>query len=264
MLKEGARARLHAINDRGDPALGMFVGSTDAAVTEVAASAGFDFVVIDCEHSPMDPLAAVQHVRAAEAAGILPFARVWDPSQGVLQRFLDIGCEGIVVPHVESAEQVELVVAATRLPPLGARSTCPVVRGTGFSGENWDDYIAWSQANTVVIPIVESAAALQNVEKIAAVDGVDLIYLGAVDLAAELGVAANGPELVDAWLTLQHAARRHGKRAMGPVFPGVDQSGAGAFVLGMDLRILRNASVALIASVGRDRDGRQRLIPQRT
>ena len=257
MLREGARTRLQVINDRGDAALGLFVGSTDASVTEVAASAGFDFVVIDCEHSPMDPLAAVHHVRAAEATGILSFARIWDPSQGVVQRFLDIGCQGIVVPHVESAEQVERVVAATRLPPLGSRSTCPVVRGTGFSGEGWDEYIAWSQANTVVIPIVESAAGLKNVEEIAAVDGVDLVYLGAVDLAAELGVAVNGPDIVDAWLTLQEAARRNAKRAMGPVLPGVDQSGAGAFVLGMDLRVLRNAGVALIESFQRDGGSRQ-------
>jgi len=231
----------------------MFVGSSDAAVTEVAASAGFDFVVIDCEHSPMDPLAATQHVRAAEATGILPFARLWDTSPGVVQRFLDIGCQGITIPHVESAEQVESVVAATQLPPRGRRSTCPVVRGTGFASENWGEYIAWSQANTVVIPIVESAAGLKNVEQIAAVDGADLIYLGAVDLAAELGAPVDGSEIVDAWLTLQDAARRHGKRAMGPVLPGVDQSGAGAFVLGMDLRILRNAGVALISSLKTER-----------
>src|SRR3712207_3124026 len=189
MVGEGARTRLTSIAGSGRAALGMFVGSSDASVTEVAASAGFDFVVIDCEHSPMDPLAATQHVRAAEATGILPFARLWDTSPGVVQRFLDIGCQGITIPHVESAEQVESVVAATQLPPRGRRSTCPVVRGTGFASENWGEYIAWSQANTVVIPIVESAAGLKNVDQIAAVDGADLIYLGAVDLAAELGVA---------------------------------------------------------------------------
>src|SRR3712207_3003140 len=81
MMGEGARTRLESIASQGRAALGMFVGSSDASVTEVAASAGFDFVVIDCEHSPMDPLAATQHVRAAEATGILPFARLWDTSR---------------------------------------------------------------------------------------------------------------------------------------------------------------------------------------
>jgi len=248
MPNEGARARFDTVRTAGRTALGMFVGSTDASVTEVAASAGFDFVVIDCEHSAMDALAATHHVRAAEATGILPFARLWDTSSGVVQRFLDLGCQGIVVPHVESAEQVQAVVSATRLPPRGNRSTCPVVRVSGFAGERWDDYIAWSQENVLVIPIVESAAGLEKVDDIAAVDGVDLIYLGAVDLAADLGTAANGPEIIEAWRTVQDAACRHGKRAVGPILPGVDQSCAGAFVLGMDLRILRNAAVALIES----------------
>ena len=251
MQNEGARARLEAITTAGRTALGMFVGSTDASVTEVAASAGFDFVVIDCEHSAMDALAATQHVRAAEATGILPFVRLWDTSPGVVQRFLDLGCQGIVVPHAESAEQVAAVVSATRLPPRGNRSTCPVVRGSGFAAERWDDYIEWSQDNVLVIPIVESATGLKNVDEIAAVDGVDLVYLGAVDLAADLGTAVNGPEIVDAWLTIQDAARKHGLRAMGPILSDVDQGGAGAFVLGMDLRILRNAAVALIESARR-------------
>jgi 2-keto-3-deoxy-L-rhamnonate aldolase RhmA len=152
---------------------------------------------------------------------------------------------------VESAQRVEAVVSATRLPPRGNRSTCPVVRVSGFAGERWDDYIAWSQENVLVIPIVESAAGLEKVDEIAAVDGVDLVYLGAVDLAADLGTAVDGPDITDAWLTVQDAARRHGKHAVGPVLPGVDQTAAGAFVLGMDLRILRNAGVALIESARR-------------
>ncbi|WP_182481310.1 HpcH/HpaI aldolase family protein [Nocardioides immobilis] len=226
------------MNARGEAALGIFVGSTDPSITESVAAAGYDFVVIDCEHTPMDPLTTLPHVRAAEAAGIRVFARLWDLSPAAVQRFLDIDVQGLIIPHADSAESVEAVVAATRRPPRGVRGTCPIVRGAGYSREGWDEYVASSEEDIFISPIIESAAGLENVDAIAAVEGVDLVYLGAVDLAAEMGVPVASPEIADAWRSVAAAAERHGKRAMGPLLPDVDQSEAGAFVLGMDLGVL--------------------------
>ena len=226
------------MNDRGETALGIFVGSTDPSITESIAAAGYDFVVIDCEHTSMEPLTVLNHVRAAEAAGIRVFARLWDTSAPVVQRFLDIDIQGLIVPHAESAEALAAVVAATRRPPRGVRGTCPVVRGAGYSRDRWDEYVTSSEESLFIAPIIESVAGLANVDALAAVDGVDVLYLGAVDLAAEIGVPVPSAEIAEAWRAVALAAKRHGKRAMGPILPDVDQDEAGAFVLGMDLGVL--------------------------
>lgn len=226
------------MNARGEAALGIFVGSTDPSVTESIAAAGYDFVVIDCEHTPMDATATLHHVRAGEAAGIRVFARLWDYSAPIVQKFLDVNIQGLVIPHAESAESLEAVVAATRRPPRGVRGTCPIVRGAGYSRDKWDAYVESSENDIFIAPIIESVAGLDNVDAIAAVEGVDVLYLGAVDLAAEMGVSVPSDEIAEAWRQVERSAERHGKRVMGPILPDVDQSETGVFVLGMDFGVL--------------------------
>lgn len=226
------------MNARGQAALGLFVGSTDPSITESVASAGYDFVVIDCEHTPMDAMATLRHVRAGEAAGIRVFVRPWDCSAPIIQKFLDVNVQGLVIPHVESAESLEAAVAATRRPPRGVRGTCPIVRGAGYSRDMWDAYVESSEEDIFIAPIIESLAGLGNIDAIAAVEGVDVLYFGAVDLAAEMGVPVPSNEIAEAWRQVERAAERHGKRMMGPVLPDVDQSETGVFVLGMDMGVL--------------------------
>lgn len=156
-------------------------------IVELLGAIGYDFVMIDCEHGPMG-LHQVEHmVRAAEAFGVTPIARIPDHADATILRFLDRGVQGIIVPHVNTREQAEAVAQAARYYPEGHRGAA--------SGRAHDynvrlsrvESAQWINAQMLVIPMVEETQAVDNLEAILTVPGIDVLHVAASDLGQSMG-----------------------------------------------------------------------------
>jgi 4-hydroxy-2-oxoheptanedioate aldolase len=164
-----------------------FVKLTDPAGVEIAAYSGFDFVIIDLEHGPHSIQSAQNLVRAAELGGITPVIRVLENSPTHILRALDIGAQGIEVPHISSRKEAEKAARAARFAPQGERGLCRFVRAANYSSVPSDEYIPKANKETVVIIHVEGVEGIKNLREILKVPGIDVIFLGPYDLSQSCG-----------------------------------------------------------------------------
>jgi len=235
-MGEGARSRLSAARAAGVIPAGMLVSSTDPAVTEILARAGYEFAIVDGEHSPMGPMEWLAHTRAAQAAGILAMIRVPENTPALLQKAVELGSQAVVVPQVNTAEEAAAAVAAVRLPPHGNRGRCSSTRAAGFSRQGWQDHIEETRADFLVIPIIESELAMSNIEEILDVDGVDYVHFGPGDLSADLGVPLESSVIGDHYRAALDAAAARGKHVIGvDVVNAPGAPAPGAMLLSADL-----------------------------
>ncbi len=175
---------------RGETQIGLWVGLADAYVAELLASVGFDCLVIDAEHSPNDPRSVLPQLQAMAAYPVHAIVRPVQGSVELIKQYLDIGVQTLIIPMVESAEQARRMVAAMRYPPRGVRG----VGSAAARASRWNqigDYLHRSDDEMCLFVQVESVNALANLESIAAVDGVDGVFIGPNDLAASLGHVGN-------------------------------------------------------------------------
>lgn len=197
----------------GRPAFGMWSQLCDAEGTEIAAMLGYDFVIIDLEHNFAEMETAVNHIRAADAYGCIPIIRVVDWSRRSIQYATDAGAKGILVPCIRTKEDALAVVKAARYAPLGERGTCPGIKACGRGAIPWGDYCEWANTQMLVILLIETAEAVQHIEEIASIEGIDAFLLGPYDLSFSMGL--NGqvecPEVQGALETVAKTAREHGK-----------------------------------------------------
>ena len=172
----------------GERVVGNWISIGHPAVGEISAQVGFDFVVIDTEHTSTGVAEVEGVIRAVEAAGddTASIVRVPSHDPARIKRVLDAGAGGIMVPMVETADDAEAVVEATRYPPEGVRGAAPA-RASDYGG-SFDEYFATANDRLVTIVQVESQEGVENVAEIAAVEGVDAIQIGQGDLSASLGV----------------------------------------------------------------------------
>ncbi len=226
--------------------LGIFVSSLDPASTDIMALAGVDFVVIDGEHGRFARADIENHVRAANLGGILPFVRILENSPTLIQSVLDLGAQGVVVPHIDTAEDARSAVAASRYAPQGNRGMCPACNAGGYGMGGWSAHVKASDANVLIIPVLETRRAIENVEEILAVDGVDIVLYGPGDLSADMGIdfIRDGHLLTHAWRTLLAATKRAGKSALAPCGLGFDE--ADMLIVEMELIVLRKAVGRLV------------------
>ncbi|HEX6958580.1 MAG TPA: HpcH/HpaI aldolase/citrate lyase family protein [Ferrovibrio sp.] len=175
----------------GRPQIGLWSMLCSNIVAEILATAGFDWVVIDTEHSPNELPMVLQQLQAMQAVGktVTPVVRpAWnDPV--LIKRFLDIGAPNLLLPFVQSAEEASRAVTGTRYPPHGIRGVAGAQRASHYGLVS--DYHANAHNEIGVIVQVETRAALERIPEIAKVDGVDGIFIGPSDLAADLGHLGN-------------------------------------------------------------------------
>lgn len=240
-----ARERLAGMVRGGRHPLGIFVSSHDAAVTEICASAGFDYVILDREHGAMSLMDLTNHVRAAEAGKIVPLVRILEATPFDIQANLDAGAHGIVIPHVEDAETARVAVAASRYAPEGTRGICPGCHAGGYTMAGWSDYARRANRNIVVIPIIESRRAVENIDEIVRVDGIDIVLFGQGDLSADMNIDYNTELhlLREAFEKVRDAAHAAGKYVM--VQYGLYE-GADVLIGAMDLVLLHDACSKLV------------------
>jgi 4-hydroxy-2-oxoheptanedioate aldolase len=194
----------------GDRLLATFNVIASADVVELIALAGFDAVIIDLEHGPHD-LGCVRHsVVAAGSLGLRTIVRVRALDPSLIGTVLDLGTDGVLVPHVDSARDAEAAVSAARFAPEGGRGANPWVSAARFG--YLDGWFAQANAEVVTMIMIESTAALRHLPEILAVPGLDAVFFGPMDLSHSLGVPGetNHPMVVSALTNAVRDARAHG------------------------------------------------------
>jgi 4-hydroxy-2-oxoheptanedioate aldolase len=211
----GFKAALSA----GETRVGILCGAGSAQFVELCGWLGFDFVLLDMEHGDgLDLGATLRLIRAADAAGVDVIVRVARYDAGIIQNLLDYGAEGICVPHVQSAEDAERTVRAVKYPPDGTRAMSPFVRAAKYVTErSWSEFWPGANEETVVMLIVEEPAGVENLAAIAAVPGVDVLWIGTGDLSQSMGVPSDSPVIQDARSRGLAEAKRHSIAAYSPI-----------------------------------------------
>jgi len=169
----------------GRQQIGLWVSLANAYSTEIVAGSGFDWLLIDGEHSPNDPPTVLPQLQAAAPYPVSCIVRPAWNDKVLIKRYLDIGAQSLLVPYVQNADEAAAAVAAIRHPMRGVRGVAGVTRASRFG--RIPDYARRADEELCLLVQVESREALGNIEKIAAVDGVDGIFIGPADLAAGLG-----------------------------------------------------------------------------
>lgn len=185
-----------ALRREDGPPLGTWVKLPAMESMELVALAGFDFAVIDLEHSAMNLETAYRHIGVALLTGVSPIVRVPSLDGGIVQRILDAGAEGIMLPHVDTVEQAQAAAVAVRFPPRGTRGVGSTSRAGAWGAMSREEYLRYGNDEVVLIPQIESALAARNAGAIAAVDGVDALLIGAADLSTSEGKAEDHPDVV--------------------------------------------------------------------
>ena len=236
--------------------VGSFAAIPHPVAVEVMAQAGLDFLCIDWEHAQISRDMIETMVRAADVHRVPAMVRVPGHAPEAIQAALDSGAQGVLVPRVSTAAQAAMAVKASRYPPLGERGVGPG-RAAGY-GYRIPEYLAGANDRTVVAVQVETSEGLANIDAIAAVDGVDVIFVGPGDLS--VSIDATGPTGADklnaAIRTIIGATIAHGKTA--GIFCASPQTvsrwaaiGASFFVLASDTMFL-GAGAAANAAAARD------------
>lgn len=189
--------RFKAALASGRPIIGLWVACADPYLALVAGGAGFDWLVVDGEHGPNDVRSILGQLIALEASDAAVVVRAPMGEPWLIKQLLDIGADTLLVPMVDDAQQAAALVRAVRYPPAGIRGVgAGVARASGFGRDA--GYLARADDEVCLIVQAESRAALENLSEIAAVDGVDAVFIGPADLAADMGQPVASDPVQDA------------------------------------------------------------------
>jgi 4-hydroxy-2-oxoheptanedioate aldolase len=199
---------------RGETLFGCFLGMGSSLIAEIVGQIGYDYVVIDLEHGAGFECHLLEQLQALEHTSTASIVRIESSDRPRFHRVLDLGAEGVMIPRTDSLEQAKTAAAGLLYPPQGMRGIAKMTRATSY-GANFDQY--FSQANETILGVlqIESEASLQQVDAIAALDGVDVLFIGPRDLTQSLGVSGqfDHPKYREALRMTADAALRHKKAA---------------------------------------------------
>ena len=225
--------------------LGSFIKTPTVHATEILSDLGFDFVVVDEEHGPFDRWSIDMLMLTTTSKGIAGIVRVADKAS--ILSALDMGATGIIAPHVDTADHASEIVAASKYRG-GDRGCSPSPRAGRYGALGLAEHVARSDAGVSVSVMIEHPEAIRNVDAIAAVDGIDALFLGLGDLAVASGeLSPDAPAIKAAAREVCRAAHRHGKGLMATA-PSVEAGkwlfdlGVSAFVVSSDQGLLRAAA----------------------
>jgi 4-hydroxy-2-oxoheptanedioate aldolase len=202
----------HALK-AGKPQIGMWSSLSSHIVAEVLAHAGFDWVLLDTEHSPNELPMVQAQLQAMVGGTATPVVRPAWNDMVLVKRVLDIGAQSLLLPYVQTKEEAENAVRYTRYPQQGVRGVAGATRAAGYGRTK--DYMKRAHEEICLLLQVETRKAMANLEAIAEVDGVDGIFIGPNDLSADLGYLGNWqhPEV---WKVMEDAAKRIRKAGKAP------------------------------------------------
>ena len=194
----------HALK-AGKPQFGIWSSLSSHIVAELLSNSGFDWVLLDTEHSPNELPMVQQQLQAMAGGGATPIVRVPWNDMVMIKRYLDIGAQSLLLPYVQTLEEAKSAVAYTRYPPHGVRGVAGSTRAAGY-GRN-KDYFKRAHQELCLLVQVETRKAVSNLDAIAAVEGIHGVFIGPNDLAADMGHLGNWqhPEV---WKTIEQAGEK--------------------------------------------------------
>jgi 2-keto-3-deoxy-L-rhamnonate aldolase RhmA/quercetin dioxygenase-like cupin family protein len=250
-----------------EPVYGLWITLESASLSEMAVALGLDWVVVDAEHGHFDWKEILEHVRAAVRSDTVVLVRVADLNAGLIKRALDIGADGIVIPWIETAEQLTQAVAFATFPPEGIRGI-GAERATAW-GQCFVEHTQEANENVLVIPIVESVTGGRNIQKLLQVGGVEVVFVGPADYSSTAGFRGQweGPGVAKELLAIKDTVRAHGKHC-GVVATSHENlierrlQGFRMLGLGKDTGMFLRSLHSALAVVGRDRQISLTLAPE--
>ncbi len=245
----------------GELQIGLWQALANGYTAELCATAGFDWLLFDCEHAPNDVPVLLAQLQAIAPYRSHPVARLPNHDPSLIKRYLDIGVQTLLVPYVESAAQAEALVRATRYPPAGIRG----VAGGLVRASRWGaipDYLAHADDEICLIVQIESLPGLEAASDIVAVDGIDGVFIGPADLSASMGFRGQPghPDVSAAVHRLIETVRSAGKAAGTLTLDEAlaqrwIDAGCSFVAVGTDVALLRGAAMSLAGRFGRDGSG---------
>jgi 2-keto-3-deoxy-L-rhamnonate aldolase RhmA len=237
------------------PVYGLWVTLESASVTEMAVALGIDWVVVDAEHGHLDWKEILEHVRSAVRSDTVVLVRIAELNGGLIKRALDIGADGVVVPWIETADQLRQAVAFSKYPPRGVRGIGGE-RATAW-GQCLAEHAAEANDHVLVVPIIETVTAGRNIEELCDVEGTDFFFFGPADYSSTAGYAGQweGPGVARQILENVAVIRGHSKHC-GLLATSAEnlkqrlEQGFRVMGLGMDSGLLIREIKAMLAAVG--------------
>ena len=209
---------------KGVPTIGTITHMKSPVAVEAIGASGLDYVMLDMEHCPADYNEICMGVMAADAAGVTPLVRVCDASRSSVLRSLDVGAAGVIVPGIESVDQVKELVQHAKFQPVGNRGYCMTRDGKwGYDdsySEGLGSYMEIANTETLLIPQCETVGCLEHIEEVCALPGVDGILIGPYDLSLAMGIGGQfrHPDFLCAVDRILNACKKNGIMSM--VFVG--------------------------------------------
>lgn len=248
------RARLAA----DKPTLGLWITLESPSITEMAVALGLDWVVIDAEHGHLDWHEVVEHLRVTVRSETVALVRITELNGGLIKRALDIGADGVVVPWIETPEQLEQAIQYSRYPLEGVRGI-GAERATCW-GQCFVEHADEANEHVLVVPILETVRAAENVQRLAQVAGTELFFFGPADFSASAGYRGQweGPGVAGTLLRMKDVVRKAGKHC-GVLATSSEnlrerqQQGFRMIGIGLDAGLLVRSMRGMLATVGRDR-----------
>lgn len=247
------RSRLRA----GEPLLGTFVKTPHPAVVEVLGHSALDCVCLDAEHAPFDRGDLDRGVLAARVADLPTLIRVRSAAPEELLGALDLGATGVLIPHVADVDTASAVAAACRYGGAHGRGFAGSTRAAAYGTRTMQDNLRRANLEVAVVAQIEDAAALDHLDAISAIEGIDALFVGRMDLTVSMGASSpNDAAVVDAVAAICAAAKRHG-RAVGMFTTTTAEAvqwrerGASLFLLGSDQQWVLQGAEGLRSAFGR-------------
>src|SRR5690625_2096527 len=186
----------------------MFLSSGDAGIAEIVAGAGMDYLLIDAEHSPLSLESVQDQLRAIAGYDPIPMVRIPENNTTLIKQYLDLGAQSLLVPMIFTPDDARKAAAAVAYPPEGVRGIGSALARSGAWGR-YPNYLTTARETITLTIQIETAEALEHLDEILAVDGVDGIFIGPSDLSASMGYLGqqNHPEVVDAAKTVLAKAK---------------------------------------------------------
>ena len=199
--------------EAGDKVVGVTVATADPDIYCAVANSGFDFIWIEMQHSPLTYSEAARMIWACRDAPAVPFIRVPSATEGDIQKATDIGALGIIIPMVDSVEEIRRAVTFAHYPPLGTRS-----QGGGQYGALWgSDYRAAANENVMIVAMIENPTGAAIAEEIANVGGVDVVFVASSDLSSFTGLQQGHPDYEQLVTVIKDATLEAGRTLGGPL-----------------------------------------------
>jgi 4-hydroxy-2-oxoheptanedioate aldolase len=240
--------KLKKMMNEGKIAAGMGLFSGDPVFIELMGNTGFDFVFIDTEHTPFSATREVENlVRTADAVGMSAVIRVAANDEIVIRKCFEFGVDAVAIPHARTAEEVRRMVASAKFPPQGVRGAASDCRAAGYGAApdfDWQEYVARSNKETMIIPMAEDAEFFDNIDEIMEVEGVSSFLFGPTDLAMSMGIVKlyqlDNPVIKEKFQILIKKAKQKNMPLMCPVAPPTLQKAQELAESGVRMMIFRN------------------------